>query len=197
MLKRVFLAASLLALSASATQAATINFDSLGNGVAVTNQFAALGTFSSEAGFTNLTTAQNLGSSLPNFICTGPIGGSIDCTHETILDFTNPVSGLTLLGVGVNDVGVVAQIDVFVNSLFNSTVSVIGTGTPLNPVLVNLGAFSNVTRIRIRNITDAAGIGWDDFTFETGAAAVPEPTTLVLFGSGMIGAYMRRRRKTT
>ena len=65
--KTVLTALAALTLPAAA-QAVVIDFDDLGNGVVVTNQYAGV-TFSSDPGFEVLTTAQSLGSSTPNFIC--------------------------------------------------------------------------------------------------------------------------------
>lgn len=186
-------------LGAGSASAVVINFDGLANGTVVTNQFPEA-TFSSTAGFVNRITAQSLGSSLPNFICTGPAGGGIDCTHETIVDFTNPVSSLTFLEVGDNNSGVNALVDVFVNGVFTSTVGAVGDGNVLLPNPVDLSAFNNINRIRIHSITDLAGLGWDDFSFTVGGGGgigVPEPSTLLLLGSGLVGlvAVLRRRYK--
>jgi hypothetical protein len=145
-----------------------IDFESFGNvginGPAVTNQFPEV-VFSSNPGFQNLVTSQaGLGDGL-NFICTGT--NIIDCTNETILTFTNPVSNLTFLQVGDNASGVVALVDVFVNNVYQATQNILGDNIFTNPNLVDLTAFSNVTSIRIHSITDSGGLGWDDFSFDT------------------------------
>jgi len=179
-----------------------INFDNLGNNVEVTNQYPEA-TFSSTGGYTNWTTAQNLGSSLPNFICTGPTGGGINCAQPTYIDFTNPVYNLTFLGVGINDTETVAQVRVFVNGSPSSTVDVIGQGNPNVPVTVNLSAFQNVTRIEIINITDSGGIGWDDFTFDVGGTSVSIPTMtewgmiIFIIFAGIASVYSIRRQRVT
>ena len=169
-----------------------INFDNLPAGTVVTNQYPQA-IFSSDPGEVIFTLAQNLGSSLPNFICTAPVAGSIDCTHSVIVNFTSAVNNLTFVGTGVNNTGVVAEIDVFQNGIFSSTVDMIGVGT-INPVPVNLSAFSNVTSIDIHNVTDAAGIGWDDFIFNTGSASVPEPASIFLLGIGLLSLSGFRKR---
>jgi hypothetical protein len=185
----------LVLLGAGSASAVVIDFDLLANGAVVTNQFPEA-TFSSTAGFVNRITAQSLGSSLPNFICTGPAAGGIDCAHETIVDFTNAVGNLTFLEVGDNDAGVNALVDVFVNGVFTATVGAVGDGNPNLPNLVDLSAFNNITRVRIHSISDLAGLGWDDFTFTVGQQ-VPGPSTLLLLGSGLVGlvAVLRRRYK--
>jgi hypothetical protein len=191
----LFISVFLVGLGAGSARAVVINFDSLADGAIVTNQFPEA-TFSSTAGFVNQITAQSLGSSLPNFICTGPTGGSIDCVNETIVNFTNPVNNLKFLEVGDNNAGVNAQVDVFVNGVFASTVGAVGDGNPFAPNLVDLSAFNDITRIRIHSITDAAGLGWDDFSFgaDEAPSAVPEPGTLLLVATSLAGAVAARRR---
>lgn len=165
----------------------TIDFDDLASGVAVTNQYASA-TFSSIAGQVNWTENQNLGSSLPNFICTGPDTGGINCVNDTYVDFTSPVKNLNFLSIGANDNGHNADVDVFVNNVYSHTVQVMGDGTPLSPDLVTITG-TNITRIEIKNITDAAGLGWDDFNFDV----VPEPASMAVLGLGLL-AVMRRKR---
>ncbi|MEY2483600.1 MAG: hypothetical protein QOK24_2128 [Verrucomicrobiota bacterium] len=153
-----------------------INFDDLPQGgttgVVVSNQYPQVN-FSSSPGFANYVTTQSVyNSSKPNFICTGPIRGNIDCVHNTILDFAGPVNNLTFVGDGINDSGLVAQVDVFQVGASTATVEVIGHSSGYNPELVDLRRFPNVTKIVIRSITDGGGIGWDDFIFDTGPITI-------------------------
>jgi hypothetical protein len=190
----------MLVAFAPAGEAATITFDEFGNvgtnGPTVDNQYAALGVlFSSAGGQTNMVTTQaSFNSTKPNFICTG--FQTISCTGETILDFTTPVSNLMFHGMGINDVAAdIAHIDIFTNGVFADTFILAGNAEVLDPRVVDLSAFIDVTKIRIYNITDAAGIGWDTFSFESGTTAVPEPAALLLLGAGLVGAVRRRRAK--
>ena len=190
----VFLA---LALSATAAFGASVvvNFDNLNNGDVITNQYAGV-TFSSTSGNVNYVTAQSqYQSTPPNFLCSGPASGGIDCAQETFLNFSSPVNGLNFDGMGVNDIGVEAQIDVWTNGVFNSTVQVIGNAQGLAPDHIDLSGFSNITEIRIYNIVDGGGIGWDTFQYTQGQGTTPEPGTLIMFGSGIIGLAGMLRRK--
>jgi hypothetical protein len=83
------------------------------------------------------------------------------------------VNDLTLLAVGVNNFGVVAQVNVvFDNGLQNDTVAVKGRANLDIPILVDLRSYSDVTRIELVNITDDAGIGWDDLGTEGRAVEI-------------------------
>ena len=176
--------------------AVTIGFEGLSNGTVVTNQFPDV-VFSSNAGFENqVATRPGLGFG-DNFICTAPTAGSINCTQETILTFSSVVNNLSFYQVGDNANGVVALVDVFENGLFSSTVNILGFDTPLVPDIVDLNAFSNVSSIRIYNITDPAGLGWDNFQFEAVPVpwetdALPVVVSTVLFG---LGVWTKRKRK--
>jgi hypothetical protein len=144
----------------------TIDFDDCPGGSIVTAQYPQA-TFSSDPGYENQTMAEDNGSSLPNFACAAPSGGSPTCVPPTYVDFTDPVNDLTLLAVGVNDIGVVAQVNViFDNGLQNHTVNVKGRANVETPILVDLRNYGDVTRIEFVNITDESGIGWDDLGTE-------------------------------
>jgi len=169
-----------------------INFDNLNDGDVVTNQYAGV-TFSSTQGNVNYVTNQpDYHSTPPNFLCSGPANGGIDCMEETFLKFDSPVNGLNFDGMGVNDVGVVGLIDVFTNGVFNSTVQVIGNAQGFDPDHIDLSAFANITEIRLYDITDEAGIGWDTFRYDQN---VPEPGTMLMFGSGALGLVGILKRK--
>jgi hypothetical protein len=126
-------------------------------------------------------------------LCTG-VGTAINCTGETIIDFATGVSNLTFDGLGVESAGQVARVEVSVGGAVLTTIDLIGNRQGFNPMPVNLTAFSNVTRVRIFDITDIAGIGWDTFRFEAGATTVSEPATLALFALGFAGLVARQRK---
>ncbi len=155
--------------------AVVIDFDALGDRVVVTNQFPDA-TFSSDPGFECKTAAQNLGTSLPNFICTAAINGSITCANSVIVDFTAPANNLTFLATGADSAGVKAKVDVYENALYSATVDIVTDGNPSLPDLIDLSGFTNVTKIVVHSVTDRDGLGWDDFTFETTPLPV-EPST--------------------
>ena|SRR5271166_624825 len=176
-----------------------INFDDqpqMGiTGVVITNQYSGV-LFSSTTGNVNYVTTQPAYMSTPpNFLCSGPANSSINCAEETILTFSSPVQNLNFDGMGVNDVGVVALIDVYTNGAFNSTVQVIGNAQGYASDHIDLTGFANVTSIRIYNITDGGGIGWDTFQYDQNGVTTPEPGTLALFGSGIVGLAGVLRRK--
>ena len=172
-------AALLFAGSASAADV-TIDFDDLGPGVTVTNQYPEV-TFSTIANYQNVTTAQSLGTSAPNFLCTATSSGGLTCAQPTVLDFTENIEALRFRGVGINDTGPVAQVRAFLGGVQTATVDVIGQGDQNTPVLVDLTALGQVGRIEIVNITDGGGIGWDDFSFDVCGAAVS-------YGDGCAGS---------
>jgi hypothetical protein len=198
-MKFACLLSTILALAAVPAVCATIvNFDNLNNGDVITNQYAAQGVlFSSTPGNVNYVTTQpSYHGTPPNFLCSGPVNSGIDCAEETIATFTTAVNGLTFQGLGINNVSSnVAQVDVFTNGAFNSTVIIPGNAQGFDPELIDLSAFSHITKIRIYDISDGGGIGWDTFTFTPVSATTPEPATLGLFGAGLCGIALFRRRK--
>ena len=191
---RSFVVASAFCVSSVAQAQTVINFDNLANGTVVTNQYAGV-LFSSTQGFVNfITTQSGYNASKPNFICTGPVGGGINCTAPTIITFAAAVSGVSILGMGINDVGKVAQAQLYNGVNFLGTQNIIGNSEGLNPVLVDLSAWGSVTRLELTNINDGAGIGWDNLAYS--ANTVPEPSTVVLMLAGLAGIVVARRKRT-
>jgi len=185
---------SLSLVSTANASPTVIGFEDFGpvgiSGPTVTNQYPGV-LFSSTGSNVNIVSTQPGIGDGDNFLCTGSPG--INCVGETILNFTDPVSGLSFLAVGSNNAGVQALVDVFVNGAFAATNNIVVGGLFNTPDLVDLSAFNNVTSIRIHDITDGGGLGWDNFTF---TSAVPEPGTyaMLLLGLGLLG-FMAQRKK--
>jgi lysophospholipase L1-like esterase len=117
------------------------------------------------SGYVNYVTTQPEYTDGPNFICTGPDGGSIDCIEDTVVSFSSPISDLTFNAIGVNDTGQVAEFDLFGPSGLIATVPEIGNASGTTSELQDLSSYSNVTELVIYDITDGGGIGWGDFSF--------------------------------
>jgi len=177
-------------MMAAPALAALIDFEGLPAATVVTNQFPGV-TFSSASGSQNLVVTRSGIGFGDNFLCTG-VGGSPTCAGETILTFANGVSALTFYQVGDDqaiDGARVALVDVSVGGTFAATVDILGDTNFFNPNLVDLSAFSNVTSIRIHDITDQTGLGWDNFSFTAtpvAAPAVPEPATYAMLVAGLV-----------
>ncbi len=161
----------------------TIDFDALATPVVVTTQFAEA-TFSAPAGSDNVTVALAAGSSQPNVIETEPVGGPPDGTRDTYVDFPCPVGSLSFSAVAVDNVGPVANVNVYESGVLTATLAVEGAGTPTVPVRVDLTSYNNVTRVEMVGITDASGLGWDDFVFCLGSSAA-----WANYGSGFAGTF--------
>jgi hypothetical protein len=135
-----------LALSGTPT---VINFDNLPTGSVITTQYPGV-TFSSDAGEVNRTdNFYNLGSSTPNYLCSGPAAGSIDCVHSTFLDFQSPVNGFSFLALGDNAPGIQAQVRVVQKGGTSTTVGIAVDGNFQTADLVDLKSFQNVIRIEM------------------------------------------------
>lgn len=190
----------LAGLIAAPAHAAVIGFEEFGdvglNGPAVTTQYLAShgAHFSSANGHVNrVSTQTNVGPS-PNFLCTG--APDLNCIGETLIEWTKPLVFLNFLVIGDNAAGATAKIDIYIDGVYASTTDIVTDGDFTTADEFGIGAplgfgMSGITAIRLYDITDPGGLGWDNFSY---AFAVPEPGTLFLAGLGLAGAALTRRR---
>jgi hypothetical protein len=144
-----------------------INFDDLAVGTAVTTHYPQA-TFSADSGNTpTVEPNDGLGTSGNTIGVEPPSPYPQNYNKPLYVDFSGPVYGLSFETLADDDSGTIAQVRVFVNGAYSSTVAITGDANPYGPQLVDLTAFQNVTRIEITNITDAAGLWYDDFKFHT------------------------------
>jgi hypothetical protein len=143
----------------------SIGFDDLPTGTDVTNQYAVHATFSSDPGCAcRASDDAGLAASPPNYVFTyytcanGP-------TASVFVDFAKPVRKLSFKGIGVNDSTKVATLHI-VTASGTQSVDMIGKGDYAVPVLVDLSQYDGVTRLEIVDVSDAYGMGFDDFAFE-------------------------------
>lgn len=176
--------------AAGFAQAMSMTFNDLAAGTMVTNQYAGV-TFSSSSGSANYA----YGFNGNNILCTGPVGGGINCLEDTYIDFATPVNSLTFWAIEPNFDGPDADFRIFQDGVYTTTLPLIGLGGTGNK-FVDLSAYAHITRLEIVNILvddiNERGIGWDNFTM----APVPEPETwvLVLAGLATVSLVARRRR---
>ena len=192
---RLLCTVSLMILAPSLADTAvatTIDFDSLPANVTVTNQFPEA-TFSSIPGFEVGRICFLDGDLVRNSICARPVGGAFDCVTDVIVDFTSPVMDLSFLVAADDAAGTTALVDVYVNFVFASTVNIVtdGDGPGGTTHLIDLSAFTNVTRIVMRDVTDPFGLVYDDFNFNAvfDPAPVPSlsPLGIATLGMGLAG----------
>lgn len=185
-MKKIFVGV-LLSVMMSSANAVLIDFDSLATGTIVTNQFAEA-TFSAVGGNVITASASGLnGSSLPNIITQdNQFGfGTINIAFASLVD------SLFISVIGINDTGDIGDITVTHGGGL-SVVDIIGAGFNIG-VVVDLSTFASVSQIAIGGITDTAGVGYDNISFDV--AAVPEPSILGLIGLGLIGLGLARRKQ--
>lgn len=166
--RRGALGVSCLLVFCTATRArqTCIDFDDLECGSAVTTQYDGV-TFSADPILENRTDCNfDLGTSAPAYLCTAFVGSDyLTCTDATYVVFDPPVRDLSFLAAGDGAAGVAALCDVYVAGEFAATVEVVTDGDGQTADPVDLGAFTQVTRIELHAITDVGGLAWDDFCF--------------------------------
>ncbi len=147
-----------------------INFDELPNNTVVADQYLSkYGVrFFTDNSLSPVHTWQICGgfcstTSLPNYIWTYP-----NITGQTVVEFTQPASNLTFYIIGIDVFfDQFAILDVYRNNSLYGSFQIFGNGTTTRQI--SLGSLDNINKIVIRGITDPAGIGFDDFSFNVPA----------------------------
>ncbi len=186
-----------------AAQAGTINFDDVPGGIPPVTLPANYGspraTFSTEAGAQLLvfSGADVVGTSAPNNLTAGFDPANFPCNADLYVDFSPPARGLRFRIAADNSLGVIAGVRVFHDGGAVALLDVVGNGNIADPILMDLAAYQDVTRVEVVNITDEFGLSYDDFFI----APIPEPTSAALaLGMGVVvatAARLQRRRITT
>jgi hypothetical protein len=141
-------------------QTTVIDFDDLAGGTTVTNQYSAA-TFSCDTGFYN----QVVSDWGPKVLGTLPLdtdGRNYD--RNLYVDFTSPVDSLMFDYGYINTAsgGTVGEVNVFEDGQLYATTSIPGGGSIQT---MDLSSYRHVTRIEIVNVTDPAGLVYDNFRF--------------------------------
>ncbi len=181
-----------LTTSAKATVIGFNALDTSAGSVAVTNQFAGLGVT-----FSDLIVVDGTPffSSSPN---SGVIDDGAPASLTVTATFAADVTAISAIFFDTEVGSLLVSIEAFDisdNSLGTTTVN--STAASADPTLGTLVGLSSIGAIRkVTMTTDVDGALFDDFTFTPGiSGSVPEPGTLALFGFGLAGLVLARRRK--
>lgn len=134
-----------------------ITFDDIPSGTAISNQYSGVSFSPSFA--VDVSSYGFVGNSQPNVLY--PEGG---WTSDVMIVFSKPTNDVHLSAIGVDETGTVGKIEV-VHSGGTTQTDLIGHSGRRRPEVQDLSMYRGVTRIRLFDITDPLGIGWDDLFY--------------------------------
>lgn len=175
-------------LSARPGLAETVTFENLTSGLQAPGSISYPGvTFSSSSGLFSV----NAGST-GNALC----AFQDDCSGTLIIDFTRPASNLRFNFSGDDAASELGFEGESTTAAFRGRI--FADGDPVTQEIFNLSIVPNITQLIVFS-NDPGGVIFDNFSFDTAVAGVPEPATwaMMIGGFGLIGSAMRRRRVST
>jgi len=185
----VLLTAITFFAAASRVDAATIDFETLGDGVVLTTQFAGL-TFAN-------TMALTAGISLNEFEFPprsgtnvvfdngGAISIAFDAPQTSIGGYVTYLTPVTLTAFGTSDDILGSQ-----TSAFSSNLALSGSAGSSPNEFMTVAFASGIGRVTIQGDFAGGSFVLDDLTFQPAAMAVAEPSSLALVVSGLAAALM-------